>query len=440
MRRWAVLVTLFASGCASSPYDRAWLDREVTRVTGHAPGEAEGHNRHPWPPGVRDAGALSQDDAVATALWNSPRFQAELAQLGASRADLAEAGALPNPTLSFLLPIGPRQLEASVTYPVGALIQMPFRVAAAKLDVERTARALVEIALDLVRDVRLAHAEVVLAQRRVHVRQEIEKTLAKIAQLTEARLTAGDASKLEARAARAEALTAADLSGRATADVGIARQRLRRLLGLGAHAAGDQIDAAPPAPLGDRAVAPADLEKIALAARPDVRAAEIAVEAAGARLGWEKAKVVQLFARMDVKPIGSSGGPPLLALPGAQLDIPIFNWNPGGRGRAKAQMEQSAARYLAVRDDVITEVRVARAQLEQARGSLIPWRERVLPLLEENLTSAVRAFEGGAEPYLVVLEAVRRSLDATLRDVELEGDVWRARAALDRAVGKRLDR
>lgn len=435
--RWLLSIALVtSSGCASSPYDRGWVDDSVQRATGHAPGPTQ--PAPSLPPGLRADAPLTEDDAVAIALWNSPRFQVELARLGFSRADLAEAGALPNPTLAFLLPIGPRQVELSATYPVGALIQRPTRVAAAKLDVERTARALVEVALDLVRDVRLAHAEVILARRRLLVRGELERLGASTTELALARLRGGDASELEARTARADALLAMDATVRARLDVTLATERLRRLLGLAVGPLGARLDvrgipvvAGPPRPVSE-------LVSIALAARPDVRAAELGVHAAGERLGWEKAKILQLLARVDVKPVGSQGGAPLLVIPGGQIDIPIFNWNPGGRGRAEAEMQQAAARYAATTGDVATAVRLAHAELEQAMASLAPLRESLLPLLEANVASATRAYERGAETYLVALDATRREQEAKLREVDLEGDVLRARASLDRAVGRKL--
>ncbi len=427
---------LLATGCASSTYDRAWVDKAITEVTGHSPGQ-EKLVAPSLPPGVKNLEAISADDAVATALWNSARFQVELTRLGFSRADLAEANALPNPTLSFLLPIGPRQAELTATYPVAALLQRPSRLAAAKADVERTARSLIEVALDLVRDVRLAHAEAMIAARRVAMRREIEETWAAITKLTEARQRAGDASELDVRAARAEGLVAGDSAKRASADDRLAMYRLRRLVGLAQSPLGEKL-AVGQVPVDSALPPPTEtLVRDAFAARPDVRAAEMAVEAAAARLGWEKWKVVQVFARLDVKPVGPRGGAPSYVLPGAQVDVPIFNWNPGGRDRANAEITQSAFRYVAVRDDITTEVRLARGQLEQALDSLLPWREKVLPLLEANVTSALKAYESGNETYLLVLDSTRRAQDAKLRALELEADVLRARAALARAVGRR---
>jgi hypothetical protein len=67
-------------------------------------------------------GCVTADEAVAVALWNNAAFQASLNDLGFARADLAEAGLLANPVLSLLLPVGPKQLEATLRWPQAPLI------------------------------------------------------------------------------------------------------------------------------------------------------------------------------------------------------------------------------------------------------------------------------------------------------------------------------
>lgn len=176
-------------------------------------------------------GGVSSEDAVAIALWNSPAFQAELAQLGIARADLAEAGALPNPTLSPLLPVGTRAAEASVVLPVAWLWHRPYRVAAAKLDVERTARGLVQTGLDLIRDVRVAHADALLAEGRASVLAEVADTAVAIGRIAAARTAAGEGNMLDRNAAAGEAALAQEGMRRANATVVVARARLALLLG-----------------------------------------------------------------------------------------------------------------------------------------------------------------------------------------------------------------
>lgn len=439
----ALAIVSALAGCGGSGYDKAWVAREVSTRSGSATRvvEVPDHD-HPFVPslprGVAATSALSEDEAVAVALWNSTQLQADLAQLGFSRADLADAAALPNPNLSFLFPVGTRQLELSAQYPVAALLQRPWRIAAAKLDVERSARGLVQSGIDLVRDVRVAWAELEACGRRRELRARSEALLKKSADLATSRHDNGEVSALEADLVRAEALAAADLATRAVREQRIAAVRLRMLLGLAESPLGDNLGVRVTEPAFDDPPAEEVLVRRALASRPDLRAAELAVEAASQRGGLEKAKIVQLFARLDAKPVGTGGGAPVLLLPGFSADLPIFSQNPGGRARAQAELERTAWLYLTTRQQVVSEVRSAREELLMAEASSAPWGRTIVPLQEKNVAAALRSYEAGADSYLVVLEATRRLVDANLRALELGLDVRRAWARLDRAVGWRV--
>ncbi len=110
------------------------------RVDGPAPAD--------FPAGVRLDDGLIPDEAVALALWNNAAFQVSVSELGFARADLLEAGMLTNPILSLLLPVGPKQLEAALKWPLEVLWQRPKRVAAAQLAADAAAERLVLVGLD----------------------------------------------------------------------------------------------------------------------------------------------------------------------------------------------------------------------------------------------------------------------------------------------------
>ncbi|RKI50985.1 TolC family protein [Corallococcus sp. AB004] len=426
---------LLATACATSPYDRAWVSSELAaRAAPLGPG-ADGNPS--LPPGLTDAATLDEGTAVAVALWNSAALQADMAQLGVSRADLAEAGALPNPTFSLLLPVGPRTIESSLLLPLFALWQRPARVAAAKAQVEQVARGLVQNGLDVARDVRVAHADWVLAEGRRGALEELAGLWGRTLELAEARLAAGDASRVEVDALRAEKLLAEDAARRARTEVLLARERLRLLMGvvqspLFAQAVPKE------SPRESRTLRPLpELLELAQAARPDVLATELGIQMAGSRLGWEKARIVNLLARLDVKPSTSANGSPrALWVPGAQLDVPIFNWNPGGVGRAEAELMRASARYVLLRQQVANEVLVARERVLQASSSLAAFQADILPALTAASDGARKSFDAGDAPYVLVLDALRRLADARLRTLELEADLRRALAQLDRGLGK----
>ena len=225
-------IVLVSSGCASmnGAPTNVDVDAAIRARTAEAGLRLEGQSA--LPPDVNLADGLTQEEAVAIALWNSPSFQATLADLGVARADLAEAGLLRNPIFSLLFPIGPKQLEFTLQYPFDLLVQRPARVAAAKLNAQAIGERLVWDALSLVAQVRTAHADAVVADRRVTLATENTELARRLAGITDASLRAGDISELEARAPRTAAARAEVLRQAAEHDRDVARITLASLLGL----------------------------------------------------------------------------------------------------------------------------------------------------------------------------------------------------------------
>jgi cobalt-zinc-cadmium efflux system outer membrane protein len=162
------------------------------RLTGR-PGAAPS-TRFALPDGVKLDDGLSEDEAVAIALWNNATFQADLAQLGLARANLVEAGLLHNPIFGLLFPVGPKQLEAFVNWPLDAFRQRPRRVAAARLDLDRVTESLVQNGLDLVRDVRLQYASLAMAEERARIAAEQTRERVEMVEIVNARFRAGESA------------------------------------------------------------------------------------------------------------------------------------------------------------------------------------------------------------------------------------------------------
>ncbi len=179
-----------------------------------------------------------------------------------------------------------------------------------------------------------------------------------------------------------------------------------------------------------------ELLRAARASRPDVRGAELAVQAAAARAGWERTRVTTLAAQVEAQWTASGQ---LGARVGARIELPIFGANPGGIGRADAEVSRLAALLEVQRLRVTTEVIEARARLVQARASLATYRAEVLPALEEALRVATRTYEIGEDSYVFVLDALRRSVSARLLELDLLAETRRASAELERATGARLE-
>ncbi len=427
----AALALAGASGCAShAPFDPNGPAAGLRDRTG-VEARVDGVVSSSVPAGVRLDDGLTSDEAVALALWNNAAFQVSVSGLGFARADLLEAGVLTNPVLSLLLPVGPKQFESALKWPIEVLWERPRRVAAARLALDAAAQRLVQAGLDLVASVRVTYADLSLSEDRAKLLNESATVLARIDTLTQSRLASGDIAELDARTARVDASRAAQDVQRAASDVAIASERLRLLLGRPADA--PALVLAPPAGPQAACGPPADLLREALVARPDVRAAEIGVEAAAARLGWERSRILALTAVLDANGQGREG---FEVGPGLDLGLPVLNRNQGARARADVQLQQAAAAYAALQQQVALELREASAQFDQAQQSLSAWRDTIVRPLQANVTDAERSFRAGESSSLFVLENSRRLIDARSRERDLLADLQRAHARIERALGR----
>jgi cobalt-zinc-cadmium efflux system outer membrane protein len=426
----ALSLVFLAGGCAAhSAHDRDYVSESVRSRTGHSlrptASEASG-----LPQGVAVADGVTEEEAVAVALWSNPDLEAALAELGLARADLVEAGLIRNPIFSLLFPLGPKQLEFTLTWPIETLWQRPKRVAAARLDVQRVAERLVQGGLDVVRDARTAHAELRLAEDRARLARESREVRVRVAAITEARLRLGDVSALEAAAARIDGARAEDEAARAERDLESTREKLRALLGLAANAPPLQTTPAEPAGAAVRGLD--ELLKEAFAARPELRAAELGIEAAGRRIGLAGSEITTLSGVLDANGSGKKG---FEMGPGVVIELPLFGRNKGRIARAEAELELESKRYLAVRARIASEVAQARVALLQALESLAAWEERMTPVFEETLARVEKSRDAGEVAELDVLAARRSLLEARLHGADARAAVRRGEAALGRSVG-----
>ena len=355
------------------------VSKQVEARIGHGLNPATKPGGFALPEGVVLEDGLSEDEAVAIALWNNPSFQAELAALGLARADVIEAGQLRNPSLTLIFPFSVRVLEAVALWPFDALWQRPHRIAAAKLELNRTEETLAAMALDLVRDVRLAYADSLLAESRARISGDAARERREIAVIVNAQFRAGEISELETNASRLDASLTEEQAARFRNDLIVAKVRLTSLLGFASDAATFTLAPNQPVPsptivLAANAYTPvsdpvAELIKQALDARPELKAAELAIEAAGQRAKWERSRILAVSAIAKEYGKGANG---FEQGPGLQIDLPIFHRNKGAISRAEADIERAAKQLAALRHrDVLgffLRVHRLHLRLQRSRG------------------------------------------------------------------------
>lgn len=428
------LLILLLAGCAvQSPYNRSYISTGIHERTDYQLGQAAEPGEFNLPEGISLEDGLSEDEAVAIALWNNAQFQADLTALGFARADLIEAHMLTNPVFSLLFPVGPKLLEAGLELPMDVLWQRPHRIAAAKLDAHSLAESLLQDGLSLIRDVQTTYSELWSAREQVRLANEDTQLQAQIAEIARGHLRAGDISELAAQDTFVDSLRATDAFKRLSKEAEILKNGLNSLLGIASDDMAFDIIAPD---LSLKSVIPLDeLLKTAFAARPDLRAAELAIEAAGERVGWERSKVYNFIAIIDAKDEGKDS---LTVGPGLAAEIPIFNQNQGKIARAKAELEQAARRYEAVRQNIILQVQQARSQYISAREALELWSHDIIPSLQTKVEQTQKFYEAGEVLYISVLEARRELVEANMHQMELAGDLHCRAAELNYSIGKKV--
>ena len=279
------------------------------------------------PPGVQVDDGLTADEAVALALWNNAAFQVSVTDLGFARADLVEAGVFTNPVLSLLLPIGPKQLEATLRWPIEVLWERPRRMAAARLALDVASERLVQAGLDLVVAVRTAYVDATLAGDRERLARDTAALLARIDSAHA--VAAGGRRHLRARSrtAHVDAARAALDVDRARTDAAIAAARLMLLVGRPA----DQ-PALTLVPSTGRCRRAPRCPTWSARLWPPVRTSarrRSASRRPAARLGWERSRILALTAVLDANGSGSQG---FETGPGIDLGLPVLQPQPGRPG------------------------------------------------------------------------------------------------------------
>jgi cobalt-zinc-cadmium efflux system outer membrane protein len=181
-----------------------------------------------------------------------------------------------------------------------------------------------------------------------------------------------------------------------------------------------------------------DLETLSIEAsssRPDLLAAEQAVAAAAERLRLSKLVWFRMLGILDAtsgQDTGHEFGPAV------RTTLPIFNWNQGSITRAEAELEKAERQRQTVRNQVLLDVQQAELRFAQSRAELDVLRQRVRNDVETAIRRTEIAYQEGETPYVVVLQTTQQLVDTRVREAQLEADVRRTWAELERSVGRHL--
>ncbi len=424
------------------------------------------------------ADGLTIDEAIEVALLNNPGFQSLFAEIGASRADVAQSSLLTNPTLSLGLQFpeggGLTDLTVGFAEQLADLWQIPIRKSVAEAELEQMILSVGQRAVELVAEVRMHCYRVLALEQAVAYTEENLRLVRRAVTLSEVQFRAGEVSEFDVNLARTGVL---DVQEDLIATRGLleqARVNLSLRLGLSARCQAIQlVDALPAAP--PPLPAATDLLALALDERFDVRVAYFGVQRAEAALRLEcrrflpdvqlglafernerralpgrkiladAARASLAAGRLTAPSIQSRGeraidnsliidaklGPTLA------LTLPVFDQNQAQIAKARVRVLQARQDYAAKVDAVAAEIQWATAAASASAEMLRFQQSEGLSQAQATVEGAEQRYQAGEESVLVLIEAQdvlvkrRRTFVNALRDYAV------ALAQLEGAVGGR---
>ncbi|MPV69711.1 TolC family protein [Burkholderia sp. BE17] len=389
-------------------------------------------------PDATAAAPLTLADALDTAARGNPALRGARADVDASAGALMQAGARPNPELSFLQE-GFRRAERTSTVLLNQTIELGGK-RSARLDVASYGRQSADASLDEQRaavraDVIAAFYGLLAAQRQLQVTEESAVIAARSADLAGRRAQAGKVSPVEATKAQVAAAAVLIEVATARGRVDVAREKLNAAMG-GART--DRRDA-----VGDLEVVPAVDPLPALVERLDdaplARIARAEMLRSNAAVSLERARrIPDVTVSAGVKRVTTGGVPDNQAVVGVSIPIPLFNTNKGALLEATHKAERANADLDRERARLRLELTQAYANFEAAAQEARRLKTDILPGARTALDAMSRGYQLGKFGFLDVLDAQRTLFQGQSQYVRALADAHAARADIGRLVGTPL--
>ncbi len=383
----AMLLVLALSGCAAldTGPEQADLQARILEATGLEPLGAEDPERLKRAlESLLDKG-LTRAEAVRIGLAVNPDFQARLAEIGLAKADLIEAGLPENPKLRALFrwpEEGELNYELELGFNLASLWRIPLRSGVASLELERTLAGLGHEAVRLAAEIETAFDRVVFLRAALKEKGHLAGRFQALAREMEKRQRFGYEAVDEVHGVRVEAVEARIGEIRTRTRLDAARAGLIRLLGLDPPENGLKLVPSGP-PLVPHLPPLEKLLPRALKNRADIRAARLQARAAAKGVGLARSEVIrdlEVGFNYEREPDGSD-----LYGPEIGLEVPLFDLNRGGLGRARALAGRAAeilrAGEARVRQELtrdLVKLEAAGAAFRAVDSEIIPWRLKIL--------------------------------------------------------------
>lgn len=429
IRFYLILIAAAISGCQSIP---ATLDKSdvLQKVIAHDQQLSKSTTLLDQQTAIKldEKAILTESEAVLFALNNNATFKSLLTDLKLAKADLVDAGLLPNPELLFAFGMPNKPYRYAIDLPIELLWLRPIRLRTMKHEADATAYRLTQSGLNLIRDVRISYAQAVLSQEQFKVAEAAYQLRNNIYKLSLKRLEAGDINGKDILLAQNDAATAKRDWELAQYEVKVKMQNLLFWLG-----AGQNVQNIALSPNFVPACTAHEVEQLlsqSLEHRPDILSAQYLVDAAKEKIKLSKLDWLKFTATADATS-GTVNGHKLG--PAIRTTLPIANQNQGAISRAEAALEKVELNLEALKQQATLEVRTTHLQYQQSCYDWHALQNHIMPTVQQMINLTQQAYQKGDISYLQTLEANRQILDTQMREVQLKADLVSKLAQLMRS-------
>jgi outer membrane protein, heavy metal efflux system len=402
----------------------------------------------------RDSRALTVAEAVEEALQHNLALMAERSNLSIADASLVAARLRPNPVVSLSADHldlrgtgfndvnngGPPEIAARVDVPFERGRKREARIEVASFLASAAQAQFADAVRALKGDVTQAAVDVVAARAARDLVADNLRAFEELARVNQARATAGSIAPFESTRAQVAMLQFRSTMVRADLDLATALARLKTLLG---RSPGDPLELAQDLGGGTSGAVPdvGDLQRVALATRPDLRALELAQSRSLADLRLQEAlgKVDYTIGAEYRRQQGIAGKSNSLGF-FFSAPLPISNRNQGEIVRAGAEGEQAARQIAARRAQVAADVQSAYHEYAETREMVRAMERDLLQPATAVRDIAAYTYRSGGSTLLDLLDAERAFTDTMQSYVEAQASLRRSIARLNTAVGAEVVR
>jgi cobalt-zinc-cadmium efflux system outer membrane protein len=386
--------------------------------------------------------ALTEKEFLDRFARGDPRLEVLQARVQVARAEVTAARVLANPSVSydreeiFSSGEGTPENVVRLALPIEISGRRSKRIDAAEAGVRATEAEAAAERFALTLDALSIYHDAAHARLRLGTLRGGRDALARLLDIIQKRVRAGDASGYDRSRFELELADYDDLIAGAEVELAAARRRLAMLVGE-PDAQYDAADAlavpALPGPAGQ-------LASKALAERDDYRATRLRgqqadFELSAARRAWVPGLV--LTGGLKTADLGM-GETALGYVAGIAVSLPLFDLGQADRDRAAALKRQARAAARVLEQRVPVSVRAAHDELERRIAQARRFAGGQLSMLETLSRAAEASYREGERPSVFeLLDAHRTVRDVRLRELELRRDARRSELDLWRALGRR---